>query len=212
MMKFDAIVFCGLDGSGKSTQAHKLTAYLDEQKIKHSYVWLRYPNRFSLPFAALLRIMNISGYPIPESKKKSGISDLSKHKTLGQLWKTILAFDFKLSNNRKVLKPIKKNELVIVDRYVTDTIVELAVSTGANSVSSIAEEFLKMIPQKSQIIFLDIDPAISYERNHEEGIETLTMKRKLYLELCAMLGNVLIIDGSKSIEDIHKIILAECIK
>ncbi len=76
------IIFCGLDGSGKTTQAKKLLNYLTNENISSEYVWLRYPNFFSLPFAGFLRLLGISGYPIPEEKKSKGLKDLSSHNTL----------------------------------------------------------------------------------------------------------------------------------
>ena len=85
MEESNVIIFCGLDGSGKTTQAKKLLSYLESKKISSEYVWLRYPNFFSLPIAGFLRLFGVSGYPIPEEKKSQGLDDLSTHKNLKKL-------------------------------------------------------------------------------------------------------------------------------
>lgn len=205
-VKFQTIIFCGLDGSGKSTQALKLLDYLKDKKIKSKYVWLRYPNRLSIPFAIFLRFFGFSAYPISETRKKAGIKNLFAHSTLQKIWEKILLMDFKFVSSYKVFQPIKNENLIILDRFVIDAIVELIISFGENSISkSISIDFLNLIPKNSKIFFLDIDPLISYQRNHEEDVEVLKLKRSLYLELFKSI-DVNVIDGNKSIDVIHNII------
>ena len=204
--KIQAIIFCGLDGSGKTTQANKILDYLTNKKIKSKYVWFRYPNRLSIPFAIFLRFLGISAYPIPETRKKAGIKNLFGHSTLQKIWKKILLMDFKFVSSYKVFQPIKSENLIILDRFVIDTIVELTISFGENSISkSISIDFLNLIPKNSKIFFLDIDPLISYQRNHEEAVEVLKLKKSLYLELFKSI-DVNVIDGNKPIDVIHNTI------
>ena len=210
MEESNVIIFCGLDGSGKTTQAKKLLSYLESKKISSEYVWLRYPNFFSLPFAAFLRLFGISGYPIPEEKKIKGLDNLSTHKNLKKLWIWSLYNDFKFMCWKKISTPIKKKKILILDRFVIDTAVELAINTDQDdNFDSISKKFFKFIPNNSVIFFLDIDPKISYERNHEEDLITLQKKRKIYQKICKSL-NISIIDGTKSIEIIHNGILTHC--
>jgi len=208
--KTQVIIFCGLDGSGKTTQANKLVEYFRNNKIKFHYSWMRYPNKFSLPFAAFLRIMNLSGYPIPETKKKSGIKNLSSHETLKKWWKKVVLYDLKLVSKSKVFKPLKEGHILILDRFVIDTVVELAINTGEESlIEKILQDFSILIPENSKIFFLDVEPDISYQRNKEESIEVLRRKRNLYLKLCEIL-NISVIDAKNSIQTIHEMILKEC--
>ena len=210
MVETNVIIFCGLDGSGKTTQAKKLLIYLESKKISSKYVWLRYPNFFSLPIAGFLRLFGVSGYPIPEEKKSQGLDDLSTHKNLKKLWIWSLYNDFKFVCWKKLLRPIKNKKILILDRFVIDTVVELAINTDQeDNFDSISKKFFKFIPNNSVIFFLDIDPKISYERNHEEDLITLQKKRKIYQKICKSL-NISIIDGTKSIEIIHNGILTHC--
>ena len=203
-VKFQTIIFCGLDGAGKSTQANKILDYLTNKKIKSKYVWLRYPNRLSIPFAILLRIFGFSGYPLPEKRQIKGIKNLSGHYTLQKIWKQFLLLDFKFVSSYKIFRPISCGNLIILDRFVLDALIEFTILCGKKSISELARnDFLNILPKKSKILFLDIDPNTSYERNHEEDLETLKLKRRLYLELFEHV-DVDIINCNQSIEEIHK--------
>ena len=206
----NVIIFCGLDGSGKTTQAKKLLDYLESKNILSEYVWLRYPNFFSLPVAGFLRLFGISGYPIPEEKKLNGLKNLSTHNFLKKLWIWSLDNDFKFVCKKKISEPIRKGKILVLDRFVIDTVVELIINFDQiDMLKKLSEKFFKFIPDNSKILFLDIEPKISYERNHEEDLETLEKKKVIYEKICK-LSNISIINGTKSIESIHQEILHEC--
>ena len=208
--KISAVILCGLDGSGKSTQARKLQEYFKKNNILYSYVWLRSPNRLSLPFLALLRLLGISRSKKTISGTKIGVTNLHNHKNLQLIWKKILLLDIKFVSWYKINLLIKKDKILIIDRFIIDTLVDLAIDTCDKSViQELIPNFLNLIPKNSKIIFLDIDPNTSYERNHEEELDILQQRRLLYLEIskhCEMIT----IDAKKSIEEIHQQILQEC--
>ena len=208
--KISAIILCGLDGSGKSTQSKKLQEYFAKNNITYSYVWLRSPNRLSLPFIAILRLLGISGSKKTESGTKIGVTDLHNHKNLQLMWKKILFLDLKFVSWYKVNLLIKKHKILIIDRFVIDTLVDLAIDTSDKSIiEELTPKFLSLLPQNSKILFLDIDPKTSYERNHEEELDILQQRRMLYLEIskhCTMIT----IDAKKSIEEMYQQILKEC--
>lgn len=208
--KICLITFCGLDGSGKTTQATKLIDYMKKNKIDCEYVWLRAPEKLTLPFSVLLRILGLSKTLKTESGKRKGVTDLSKHKLLQKIWKKLLFLDLKFVSWYKIKRPLKKGKVVVVDRYVIDTLVDLVVDTKDESViEEAAPTYLKILPSNSQIVFLDIDPETSYERNKEENFEILNLRRSLYLKL-ENFCNMTIIDSKKSVDDIHSEILNTC--
>jgi len=200
------IIFCGLDGSGKSTQAKLLHKYFIKKNIDSEYIWLRYPNKFSLIIAAILRLFKMSGYPLSESKKNKGFKNLGKSLFFFNLWKKFLLFDFKI-----VVKKLQnKNHVIIIDRFVPDVVVDLIFSSE-NKIPSkiIIDEFFSIIPKNSKIFFINISANVSYSRNHEEDLETLEKKKIIYQKICKLF-NISIIDGNKSIETIHQEILHQC--
>lgn len=203
----DVIILCGLDGSGKTTQAKKLVGYLEEKNLKCEYLWIRYPNVLSLPFAALVRAMGMSVYPIGIDRKKAGIKSLENHNLLKKLWKRIFFFDLKLITFYKIKQKITKGKILVIDRFVIDSLVDLSIATGNESIiEEMLSQFLGIIPSKSKIFYISIEPKTSFERNHEENIETLQKRQKLYLKIVNKI-DIITIDGNKSIEQIHTEIL-----
>jgi len=52
---FSCIIFSGLDGSGKSTQANLLKDFFQEHGISKNYFWLRSPIRISIPLIVIFK-------------------------------------------------------------------------------------------------------------------------------------------------------------
>jgi thymidylate kinase len=204
------ITLCGLDGSGKTTQSTMLMDYFKKNQIKSKYVWLRAPERLTLPISLFFKSIGISKGLVTDSGKRKGVTDLSNHITLQKIWKFFLLLDLKFVSSYKIFSELKKNDILIVDRYVIDTLVDLVIDTKDESViDSIGSKFLKLIPKNSKIFFLDVNPQVSFDRNHEENLEILEFRRKLYLKI-SKICNMIVIDSSKSIDDIHNEILKNC--
>ncbi len=206
---YKTIILCGLDGCGKSTQAKKLIKHLEKKEISCKYVWLRFPNKFSLPFAAFVRMLGMSVYPLTIKRKKSGISNIENHPILIKLWKKILLFDLQFVSYFLIHRPLKQGKLIVIDRFVIDSIVDFDISTGDDQIfPEKIKKFLNLIPSDSYIIYLDISPKISYQRNEEEYLTTLEKREKLYKTLSNLI-NIDIIDANRSIEEIHSLILSK---
>ena len=201
------IIFCGLDGCGKTTQAKTLLSYLKNSRITSNYVWLRYPFRLIIPFVIFLRIFKLSAYPRTIEKKKRGIKNLESHKSLSLIWEKLLYQDLKIDYYFKVKKPINSNKIIILDRSIIDTVVDLVLVTGnTDKLEYYVDKFSKLLPLDRQIIFLDVPTELSFERNKDEEIETLKIRRELYHKISNLI-NLQIIDGTKSIEHIHEQII-----
>jgi thymidylate kinase len=201
------IIFSGLDGSGKTTQADKLKDYFQKKNISFKYIWLRYPNFLTLPFAFFVRLSGRSVYLITEQQEKHGLKNLKDKPFLQKFWISIFFNDLKFAIKSKLNSNV---DWIIIDRFVIDSIVDLIITTGDNTIISLlTEKFSQLIPKNSKMFYFDISPEISYERNMEESINVLQKRRDVYLTLSKKIP-IVIIDSSKSIIDIHKQILKEC--
>ena len=207
LKKSQTIILAGLDGSGKTTQSKKLIEYFNSNRISCQYVWLRYPFRLIIPFVIFLRLFRLSAYPLTIKKKNNGIKNLGNHRILSKIWKNILYLDLKIDYNKKIKKPLKRNNTIVLDRSIIDTVVDLEAVTGSHgNLEAYLSKFLTLLPSNYTILFIDITPLMSFERNGDEDQKSLSLRRDLYLQLCKIL-DIKIIDGTKSIEDIHKSII-----
>lgn len=207
---FSCIVFSGLDGSGKSTQAKLLENFFLEHKISCKYMWMRSPNTLSIPLIILFKLFRISYSKKTKSGKMIGVTNLQNHKFLQKIWKKTLFSDLKFVGRYKINLIIHACKILILDRFIIDTLVDLAIDTNDETIiDELGKQFLSLIPQNSKIFFLDIDPQISYKRNLEESINILERRKKLYYEISKYI-DIIMIDGNKSIEQIHEQIINEC--
>lgn len=203
----NSIIFCGLDGCGKTTQAKNLLNYFIKCNVESNYVWLRYPFRLIIPFVIFLRFFKLSAYPRTIQKKNNGIKNLQDHKFLSFLWEKLLFYDLKIDYYFKVKKPIDSNKIIILDRSIIDTVVDLVLVTGnTKKLEYFLKKFSTLLPPSRQMILLDITPELSFERNKDEDLEQLIIRRDLYHKIC-QINNLKIIDGTQNVDDIHQQIL-----
>ena len=190
------IVIEGLDGAGGETQTKLLVEHFKTKNI--AYKFLKSPNYDTPIGKAIKAYLNEEFLMDPDS--------------------TFLLFCVdNMLNAKRIEKASKENKHVIIDRYITSTIV----FQGARGLLfEKAIKFTKLLefPRVDVIIYIDICPKTSMQRKqkekgsldmHEKNIEYLGRVRKLYLEEAKknVLGKWFIINGEKSIEEIHQEIL-----
>jgi dTMP kinase len=111
---------------------------------------------------------------------------------------------------------LRKNNIVLLDRYVFSTIAYEKDSITYEDAKKIVEQMNFVIPDK--VILLDIPANIAQQRKqkqkeldrYEENAEYLEMVRNGFLRLYKekfLCKNWYLIDGRKSIEEIHREIL-----
>ncbi len=201
------IVFEGIDGSGKTTQAELLKKSLEKQGF--SVILTKEPTKFSSVSQKIRKILNKEIIVTPKELQELFIEDRREHL------------------EKLVIPSLKEGKIVISDRYYLSTI-----AYGKPEKISITwlieknRDFLE-----PDIIFIfDIDPEISLKRiqntrntsNLFEKIEKLRLVREEYKKLSKYsaklkisspkanqyFNNLIYIDEEQSIEKIHLEILS----
>jgi len=210
-IKNNLIIFSGLDGSGKTTQSIKLIKFLKNHEIDAKYLWLRSPKFFSYFLLIYFKIIGILKTGIGSTGKKYGILKLEKHPYLQKIWKQILLFDYTISIKIHSLSNVKKNQVIVIDRFIVDSVIDYILDCNDdNLLEIIDEDFMNKIPENSIIFYFNLKPSISYSRNLEESETVIKRRQNLYLKLCKKY-NLKIIDSEQSIELIHDQIIQNCI-
>jgi dTMP kinase len=186
-MKGKFIVFEGIDGAGLTTQAELLEKHLKNKK--YEVVLTKEPTN------------NLIGGIIRAALKKEWITS---NRTLQLLFSADRAHHLE----KEIIPALENGKIVISDRYF--------ISTIAYGMIELEKEWLKVLNSKfllPDIIFIiDIPVEVSIERIKASrfGFELFEERKKLekirnnFLELSKEYKNCFVINGNRSIEEVHK--------
>ncbi len=198
MKRYNAIIFFGPDGSGKTTQADILSQELTKRGIKNKRFWMR-----SLHTLAFL-ISNITMklfalHDIYEFREKYAVK-------FRRLWYIIELISILPLVIRFYLL-LYKGYVVIADRFVIDWIVSLAYVMRDESFinSKYAKLVLMFIPKSSLLIFLDANYDVICRRRGSdiENEEYIIFQRYYYNLFANMLGALIIDSSNRNINEIN---------
>jgi thymidylate kinase len=202
------LTLSGLDGTGKSSQAEKLLTRLATEDMKAGAIWNRWKPFLSLPIVKLARrtlspvkearTADYSNFT--EAKKKKMESPLKK-----KIWQTMVWSEYSLQVRFRLLTHGWPFRGMICDRYVYDTLVDMAVnfSVSPGELESLCgNSLLDLFPVPVQAILIDIDPETGARRKDDgTPVNYLSDRRQLYLEMARITGAI-VIDGTKTIDEI----------
>lgn len=209
MKKGRLIVFTGIDGSGKTTQADLLLKSLQNDGIDAAYVWSRWE---PLLLRAIINRWKKSGdgesgsveqnYNELKSKKKK----LLDNPIIRWLWLFLFFIDYSAQIFIKIGPVLRKRELIISDRIFYDSVIDQAINLGGRKswlLNSLDSFWMKLIfPEPDMVIYVDCPADIAFSRKEDApNVEYLEERRTLYLELTNKYGWVKV-DGTLSIDEI----------
>jgi dTMP kinase len=186
----------GLDGSGGSTQTKLLREFFEKKNIP--YIFVKSPQY--------------------ETEVGKSIHDYLEGKLKLKPEQAFLLFATDVLNSVPIIrKGLEENKVVVTDRYVTSTIAYQC-ARGFSFESALNFVKSNKYPEADLIIFIDIKPETSKERKmkehgkldiHEKNLNFLRKVREFYLKEIneKVLGNWVIIDGEKSIDEVHENII-----
>lgn len=187
------IVFEGIDGAGKSTQARLLYSFCKNNA-----------------FAALLQEPTDSHYGKTLRKMLKGEIPGTR-KELLELFIQDRAYDVEYN----IMPLINKGYVVIVDRYFYSTAAYQA-GDGMKPSDIVRMNIDKGFPIPERVYFIDIEPAVAFARIHNrsgdskeifEAVPVLETIRKNYLSIID--STFAVIQGNRKVEDIFNDVLQD---
>ena len=186
------IAISGLDGAGKSTQAHALAATLHELGLDASVRWTRLGlSRVLTVLAAPVKLLLV---PLRRRRPPEGVQVRTYRGSIGAdedslptatdlvardlrarlplvhaVWTAIVAVVNAIEQRAAIRPGLQAGRIVICDRYLLDSVAHLRYRYGAGRANSTPERLLRALsPDPVVAIFLDLDPAEAYRRKPEE--------------------------------------------
>lgn len=212
------ISFSGIDGSGKTALSKILVERLNNNGIKCKHVYGRLE-----PFIIKLLIwigrklflkkQTVSkDYAKYSSAKKEVIK---RHTFLVRVYLSILLLDYILQLLYKFRLPRMLGKNIVCDRYVYDTVItDLAVDMGLpdSKIRDLIEKLLCIASKPNVAFLLDLPEEIAFQRKGDTpSIEYLRERRCLYLAV-GNEHNMIILDGTKKLEELVTLILKKLYK
>ncbi len=210
-MKSRAIFICftGIDGSGKTTQAKLLVDWMKGHEIACKYVWNRYEPQMLKPF--LLIVKKIFMHERSEPSRHTKKNMLVKHSLFAIIYLYFLLIDYFLQIYKRVTLPLLLGTSVICDRYIYDTIVDIALifNYPSEQMNKLLAKSFKFVSHPDLVFLVDTPENIAYQRKDDiPSLDYLIQRREIYQKI-AKENKMIILDGSKSIASLEEIIQKE---
>jgi len=191
------IAFEGIDGAGKTTQVELLTDFLDS--VGQPVVRSKEPTEG--PWGQLIRQWARNGRSTLDEEVNAFVKDREEHV-------------------REVILPaLAKGKIVLLDRYFYSTIAYQGARSG--DIDSITSKMLDISPEPDAVVLIDVPPELGLARieqgrgekpNAFEKKGTLEQVRDVFLQLARQRPNIILIDGTPSIEVVRRAILESLLK
>jgi thymidylate kinase len=182
------IIFSGIDGSGKSAHARKLMHELEVGGKSVEYLWMRGRGRtfLSFPLLVLCRLLNITKVHTLENGVKISEYSFYKYAPLRLLWPWLQLIDSIIYTTVLIrLSLIHSYDLLIVDRSVVDTLVDVISDTHfPYGMDTLHRLFLFLLPKNSLVIILDTNEETALTRKRDIlSRDYLSTRRRIYKSL-----------------------------
>lgn len=200
-------LFCimGVDGAGKTTHTKILMNRLDNSQMKYKYVWFRFFHYTSYIILFYCKITGLTRYENIDGEKL-GYHEFHKSKIISTLYPYFLFVDMVPAYFFKIFLPIKLGYILVCDRFIYDTLVDLMIDLEDFEIYNKypVKLFLKLIPDNNLTIFLCLDEETIRNRREDLEHDTTLNKRILAYEKISKEFNIKKIKNDKKIETVSE--------
>ena len=203
------VVFTGIDGSGKTTQAQLLVESLRRDGLPVSYIWTRWEQVLVRPLTKKWKgkLKKDTGYSDSRAKEnKQKKQELLSNSVFRWLWLGAFFVDYGLQLLVKIRFRLIRKGLLVSDRMFYDSVIDQAINLGSNKdwlLDNLDSAWIKLIfPEPDMVLYIDCPGEIAFSRKDDApDVEYLTDRRELYQYL-AKKYNWITIDGTLPVEEI----------
>lgn len=199
------ICITGIDGVGKTTHANMILEHMRNKDVKCEYKWLRFHHLLSLPLLAFCRLAGYTRVSTLGGTQKCSYHEFYRSKVISAIYPWLLLVDTVLNTTLKVYSPMFFGTSIVCDRFIYDTLIDVAVATNDPEIYNkiVGKLFLNLIPKKARFIMLSLDKWTVLSRR-EELINDLTFDERyaLYQAFADEFG-IKVVDNRGEVENIN---------
>jgi thymidylate kinase len=208
------ICIIGVDGSGKTSHAKRLTSSLKglaRARGKIKYLWFGSAYFFSYPFMALCRVLGLTSVFHIAHDYEYTEHQYYKNKPIAFLWTWIQFVDTFMFVVSRISIALTFRYKLILDRFVHDILVDLMVDIGRPDLyrALVGRLMLALVPDGTITFLFDVDENTSFRRKLDiPDRKYIAVRRQHYRSIAQYLG-ILEIDSSIAFDDVHEKLIAE---
>ena len=198
------IAIMGPDGSGKSSISKMVVEKLSTTSPNVMYVWCRFESKLlGFLLRANSKVARFEGdFRETYEARSENKSRLLTNSPLKWLYLAFIVFSYTMDLSRKVARPLRAGHLIVSDRYVYDTIVDLWADFGRKDkyLAIFTPMLINIAPSPRFVFWVDVPEEISMSRKNDvPNIEYVAVRRKGYELLSSRIAAVRL-DGTQPIE------------
>ncbi len=202
------VCLCGIDGSGKSSQAEAAIAALRECEIPSHLVWMR--GGYAPATEAVKRLLRRASRRIPTADDAKAKVRVYRSGPLRWFWAWWVAGEQILGGLLRIRVPRWLGRTAIAERFVPDTLADLTERLGdpdfADRVP--ARLMARLAPQPDLILLLDLPGDVAFARKPDDwSPEVLEERRQLYRRIVARHPQVVVLDARHPLAELeHEVV------
>jgi thymidylate kinase len=186
-MGFPTIIYLtGIDGCGKTTVVDWLAKTLRSKGYPVTVLWLRFNHVLSKPLLGLCRIMGLTTYRI-EKGVRVGYHEFQDSPVISRLFIVLQYLDAALVRWFRIgPRLLRKNQIIILDRYVYDILIDLMVDTGIDELWDrwAGRAIVRLVPKDALVLALSRDAEDLLRARPESEVDKNFSKRlELYEQI-----------------------------
>jgi len=193
------VALCGIDGTGKSTQAAHLVAWARESGLRADVLWCRWDPLLARPAIRLLNRYSRSGgtkEPGSAHDRRRGLKRrVLAVAPLRAAWRSLMVLDYGLRTSVRVRRARRRLDLLVLDRYWHDVIVDLS---AGGEMAKPPRLLTLLLPRPDRVVVLELPEEEAIVRQPDElDLTHLRQRRELY-GIVARQADAALVDASGS--------------